>query len=91
MKKIIKNYVVWIVFVICAIIFEYMLMNNVISLSVIIVFLCMAEFLYLHDYFKYITFAEEVLCYFSAVTIVLVPLLLLILAIVKKEKINGKT
>ena len=36
MKKIIKNYVVWIVFVICAIIFEYMLMNNVISLSVLI-------------------------------------------------------
>lgn len=64
---------------------------NVISLSVIIVFLCIADFLYLNDYFKYITFAEEVLCYFSAVTIVLVPLLLLILAIVKKEKINGKT
>ena len=36
MKKVIKNYIVWIVFVICAIIFEYMLMNNVISLSVLI-------------------------------------------------------
>lgn len=65
--------------------------NSIISISVIIAFLCFAEFLYLNDYFKYVTFAENVLCYFSAVTIVLVPLVLLVLAIIKKEKIDEKT
>lgn len=64
---------------------------SIISISSIILFLCSAEFLYLNDYFKYVAFAENVLCYFSAITIVLVPLILLILVIVKKEKINGKT
>ena len=59
-----------------------------ITFSAIIMALIGTEFLYLTDYLKYIAFAENVLCYFSAITIVLVPLLLLILACTKKGKIN---
>lgn len=56
-----------------------------ITISVILLSIIIVDFLYLTDYLKYITFAENVLCYFSSITLVIVPLILLIIGALKKE------
>lgn len=58
---------------------------SVISLSAINLLLVGAEFLYLTDYLSYIEFAENRLCYFSTITIILVPLIILILTLSKRK------
>ncbi len=61
-----------------------------ISIVFINLALIFVDFLYLTDYLKYVSFAENILCYFSAITIVLVPILILILILTKKETKNEK-
>lgn len=58
------------------------------SMFIINLFIIIVEFLYLNDYLAYVLFAENVLCYFSAITIVVVPILLLVITLTKKGKIN---
>ena len=57
-----------------------------ISIFVILLAIVIVDFLYLTDYLKYTTFAENVLCYFSSITLVVVPILLLFIGFLKKEK-----
>lgn len=63
---------------------------NVISLFTINLALMIAEFLYLTDYLSYIAFAENRLCYFSAITLVIVPIIILILTLTKKGSRNER-
>lgn len=63
--------------------------NTKISLFVIVLGLLCAEFLYLTDYLNYVAFAENILCYFSSITIVLIILLLLIFVVFKKDAKNS--
>lgn len=64
---------------------------NAVSLSTIVFALVASEFLFLTDYKKYIYFAENILCYFSAILIALVPLVLIIFALTQKENSNETT
>ena len=64
--------------------FEY----SVISLVFINLLIVAIEYIYLTDYLKYIAFAENYLCYFSAIIIVLVPILLVISMLGKKRLKN---
>lgn len=64
---------------------------NGVTLSAIIIALVATDFLYLTDYLSYIAFAENVLCYFSAITILFVPLVLIIIVLTKKGKSDERT
>ena len=61
---------------------------SVITLSFINLLIIAIEYIYLTDYLKYIAFAENYLCYFSAVVLVLVPALLVGIMLTKKGKKN---
>lgn len=61
---------------------------DVMTLIFINILLVGLEYLYLTDYFRYVSFAENILCYFATVIILLVPLLLVFCLISKKGKKN---
>ena len=61
---------------------------NVMTIIFINVLLIGLEYLYLTDYLRYVAFAENVLCYFASVVLVLVPLILILCLFRKKGKKN---
>ncbi|MBE7082514.1 MAG: hypothetical protein E7378_02395 [Clostridiales bacterium] len=65
--------------------------QDTITLAFINIVIVVLEFFFLNDYLKYIYFAQNILCYFSAVTVAFVPILLLGLLIFgKKGEKNAK-
>lgn len=58
--------------------------NKIITLISVVFLLAFGEFLFLDDYFTYVSYARNYLSWFAAVTIIIIPLMLLLIILRKR-------